>query len=314
MIRYLRHNQIDFVKWDACIDGAINGIFYGYSWYLDMCARSWDALVEDDYQAVMPLPFRQKWGVRYLFQPFFVQQLGVFSRSSLSGGVTRRFLDAIPSSFRYLDYQMNTYNVLPSDHPFVAGRGITYELDLIAPYEQLRAKYSSNTKRNLKKSEKRGVFQTPHGRPEEIITAFRQNRGARGIPFKEYDYQILKHLIYAGIHRGMVTLKSAYTSDNNFCAGIVFFKSHKKAVWLFSGSTPEARENGAMAMLVDGFIRENAGKEMVLDFEGSSDPNLARFYQGFGSEECVFLQIRKNRLPLILKPAINTYLYLRKVL
>ena len=112
----------------------------------------------------------------------------------------------------------------------------------------------------------------------------------------------------------MVTLKSAYTADNNFCAGIVFFKSHKKAVWLFSGATPEARENGAMAMLVDSFIRENASKEMVLDFEGSSDPNLARFYQGFGSEECVFLQIRKNRLPLILKPAINTYLYLRKVL
>ncbi len=312
MIRYLKHSEIDFEKWDACMDDAINGIFYGYSWYLDMCARTWDALVEDDYRAVMPLPVRLKGGIRYLFQPFFVQQLGVFSRHGLNAEVTRRFLDAIPASIRYLDYNLNTYNVLPADHPLVDGRLVTYELDLIPSYAHLYAKYSDNTRRNLKKAEKNALFLTPHGRPEDIIHAFRQNRGRWGVPFREEDYRVLKHLIYAGMHKQMVSLKCAYTADNNFCAGIVFYKSHKKAVWLFSGATPEARQNGAMAMLVDDFIREHAGKEMVLDFEGSSDPNLARFYRGFGSEECVFLRIRKNRLPILLKPAINAYFYLRK--
>ncbi len=312
MIRHLKHSEIDFEKWDDCIEKAVNGIFYGYSWYLDMCAGSWDALVEDDYVAVMPLPNREKAGVKYVYQPFFVQQLGVFGTRSVTQEVTARFLAAIPKRFRYIDYSMNIYNRLPETHGFRLENRITHELDLISSYDQLRSNYSKNTKRNIKKAEKNGVFVTSHGRPEEIISAFRRNRGSRGVPFRDRDYNVLKHLIYAGLHKRMVTLKCAYTSNNEFCAGIVFCRSHNKSVWLFSGATDEARENGAMSLLVDDYVREHAGSELVLDFEGSMDKNLARFYRGFGSKECVFLRIRKNRVPLLFKPFVNAYLYLRK--
>ncbi|MFO7873963.1 MAG: GNAT family N-acetyltransferase [Bacteroidales bacterium] len=312
MIQYIKHDSIDIEKWDACIDKAMNGLFYAYGWYLDMTAETWDALVEDDYKAVMPLPYRRKAGISYLFQPFFIQQLGVFSTTSLTPEVTSRFLNAIPDHFRFGEMNLNTYNQLSAENPVVSGKGVTHELDLIAPYEQLRRSYSENTRRNIKKATRKGVFITSYGRPEEMISAFRRNRGRRGVPFSEKDYHVLKHLIYAGIHRGLVSIKFAYSETNNFCAGIVFYKSHQKAVWLFSGATPEARENGAMSMLVDEFIRDNAGQPIVLDFEGSKDPNLARFYRGFGSEECVFLQIKINRLPLLLKPLVNGYLAIRK--
>ncbi len=314
MIRFLKHSEIDFDKWDGCITQAINGIFYGYSWYLDMCARSWDALVEDDYRAVMPLPYRKKAGIKYIFQPFFIQQLGVFSTYSLTEDISARFLKAIPPGFRFGEFNMNTYNTLPGTHPMVSGKGITYELDLIAPYDQLAGKYSNNTRRNIKKAAGSGVFITSHGRPEEIIHTFRRHRGATNVPFKEKDYLVLKHLIYAGIHRRMVSLKCAYSATNDFCAGVVFFKSHNKSVWLFSGATEEARKNNAMSLLVDDYIREHAGKNLTLDFEGSSDANLARFYRGFGSEECVFLHIRFNRLPLLVNPLLNAYLCVRKYL
>ncbi len=314
MIRYLRHDQVDADRWDDCIREAVNGIFYAYSWYLDMCAGTWDALVEDDYRTVMPLPYREKAGIKYLFQPYFVQQLGVFSRQSLGIETTRRFLDAIPSGFRFAEFSLNTFNKLEAEHPYIAGKGITYELDLISPYGQIRQNYSSNLRRKLKKGDEKGVFITPHGRPEEIIRAFRNNRGRRGVPYGEKDYQLLKHLVYSGMHRGMVSIRCAYTETNDFCAGIIFFTSHKKSVLLFSGSTPEAYATNAMSLLIDHYIREQAGKELVLDFEGSSDPNLARFYRSFGSEECVFLHIQINRLPFILKMAAGIYLYVRKYL
>ncbi len=312
MIRYLTHDQIDFEKWDDCIDRAVNGIFYAYSWYLDMTATPWDALVEDDYRAVMPLPRRKKFGIHYVYQPFFIQQLGVFSTYSLSGEVTLRFVKAIPDHFRFIDYQLNTYNQLQESENFHLGKRITYELDMISPYEVLKKQYSKNTLRNIKKAVKKGVFITPHGKPEEIINVFRKNRGRKIDAFSYQDYNVLKHLTYAGLHRGMVSIRSAYSQENNFCAGIIFFRSHKKAVFLFSGATPQARENGAMALLVDDFIREHAESELILDFEGSSIPNLARFYRGFGSKECVFLQMKINRLPGIIKPMVNVYQNLRK--
>ncbi|MDR4988781.1 MAG: GNAT family N-acetyltransferase [Bacteroidales bacterium] len=314
MIRYIPHSEIDFERWDQCIDKAVNGIFYAWSWYLDMCTESWDALVEDDYRAVMPLPVRKKMGIRYIYQPFFIQQLGVFSTYSLSENVTERFLAAIPHEFRYADFNMNTYNRLPEGHPAISGQGITHELDLIASYEELKKKYRENTRRNIRKAHKNKVFVTSHARPEDIIDAFRNNSKKFNIPFGEKDYVVLKHLIYAGMHKGMVSLKAAYSENNNFCAGIVFFHSHGKYVWLFSGATEEARKNGAMSLLVDAFLQEQAGREAVLDFEGSTNPDLARFYRGFGSEECVFLQIKFNRMPAVIRPFINLGLSLKAFL
>jgi hypothetical protein len=58
---------------------SFNGIVYAYSWYLDIVSPGWDALVKDDYKSVMPLTWRKKYGIKYLYQPFFTQQLGVFS-------------------------------------------------------------------------------------------------------------------------------------------------------------------------------------------------------------------------------------------
>ena len=36
-----------------------------------MTGGKWDALVLDDYAAVMPLTWRRKYGTRYLYQPAF---------------------------------------------------------------------------------------------------------------------------------------------------------------------------------------------------------------------------------------------------
>lgn len=305
MIRYLKHDQIDQDKWDACINASPNGLLYAFSWYLNMTAPGWHALVEGDYRSVMPLPRRRKWGIAYAYQPFFVQQLGIFSTLSLSEETTRSFVNAIPPEYRWVHLNLNTYNPLQPKEGEQLVKRINCELDLISPYEQLRKAYSNNTRRNLRKAENSGLFITHHGQPEVIIDAFRQNRGKQFRKFTDQDYLLLRHLVYSGIHRGLVNLRCAYTRENNFCAGIIFFKSRNKQIFLFSGATAEARQNAAMHLLVDDFIRQHAAQDLVLDFEGSSDANLARFYLGFGSKECVFLQIKINRLPGILKPMMN---------
>ncbi len=41
-------------------------------------AKQWDALVWNDYEAVMPLTWNRKYGIAYLYQPFLTAQLGVF--------------------------------------------------------------------------------------------------------------------------------------------------------------------------------------------------------------------------------------------
>ncbi len=80
-IQYLTNKQIDKQKWNTCIDNADNGLVYVYSFYLDHMAKYWDALVLNDYEAVMPLTWNKKYAVHYLFQPFLTAQLGLFGKN-----------------------------------------------------------------------------------------------------------------------------------------------------------------------------------------------------------------------------------------
>ncbi len=312
MIVFKNHVHIDFDKWDHCIDNALNGMIYPYSFYLNQVSPSWDALVYGDYEAVMPLPGKTKYGIRYILQPPFVQQLGVFSSFPVDQQLMNAFLSAIPNDFRYIILNLNTFNPTTYNIKGATHRRKTYELDLIAPYEEIIKGYSSQTRKNIKKAQKEKVFVTPNADPLPVIETFRNNKGKQLASFTTSHYETLKHLIYSGIHRGDTKVYSAYNEQNTFCAGIIFFTSHKKTILVFSGSTAEARKNGAMSAIIDSFIRENTGKNITLDFEGSMEKNLARFYSGFGSKECVFLQIEINHFPLLLKPFAKWYFMAKK--
>ncbi len=90
-ISYLRHENIDKKKWDNCIAHANNSLIYAYSYYLDAMSENWNALVMNDYEAVMPLTWAKKFGFRYLRQPVFTQQLGIFGNISFEKNITELF-------------------------------------------------------------------------------------------------------------------------------------------------------------------------------------------------------------------------------
>jgi hypothetical protein len=110
LINYIKHTDIDKNKWNRCISAANNSIIYAYAWYLDIVSPNWDALVLNDYEAVMPLTHRKKYFLSYLFQPFFTQQLGVFSKKESQALLVQEFLNAIPTKFKLIDINLNEDN------------------------------------------------------------------------------------------------------------------------------------------------------------------------------------------------------------
>ncbi|MFP4289309.1 MAG: GNAT family N-acetyltransferase [Bacteroidales bacterium] len=308
MIEFYENEKIDLEKWDECIERSINGIIYPYSYYLNQVSPGWCALILNDYEAVMPLPVKKKWGVNYIMQPVFVQQLGVFSPDTVHEEQLHEFIAAIPSKYKFINLNLNTYNQFKSNTSKISvSRRRTYELDLISPYEKLFANYSTNAKRNLKKAEKAKVFVTRNSEPQNIIDLFRQNKGKDFKMLNNQIYEMLRHLAYSSIHRGNAIAYAAFSSNNTLCAGVIFFHSHKKSVLIFSGNNEEAKKNGAMTAIIDHYIRDYAGQNITLDFEGSNNESLARFYSSFGSKECVYLQLRINKFPVIIQTLVNFY-------
>ena len=304
MIKYLTNSEINKEHWDNCIKNAVNGIVYANSWYLDIVADGWSALVENDYERVFPLVSGHKWRIHYLYQPVFTQQLGVFSQSILSEEVVSKFLDAIPPQFKFAEINLNSYNKLPSGK-YRSIDWINHELDLINAYEKTFKGFSTNLKRKIKKAEKSDLSVVSNVKPEEIIRIFQENKGKELKNLEEVDYQKLRRLAYMGVYKGQVQNYGVYSPKNELCAGAIFVRSKHKIIFLFSGLTPEGRELNAMALLISSFIKDHSQHHITLDFEGSNDPQLARFYKSFGAITSTYPHLEINNLPFITKLAVR---------
>mgnify|MGYP001465042662 CR=1 FL=1 len=296
-IRYLTHDQVDKSKWDHCIHTAANGLIYATSFYLDHMATHWDALVLNDYEAVMPLTWNRKYGIKYLFQPFLTAQLGVFG-NQLTSTLTGAFIKAIPTSFRYIDISLNSGNHLPPK----TGRTIlrkNYLLDLSKPYEELTTGYNENTRRNVKKAAQARCRIEKGFEVERVIQLAIQQMRSYGRESKENTDRFSKLYHSLSVNRMAVTY--GVIRENELLASCVFFFSHNRAYYILVGNHPNGKSTGASHALIDAFIKDHAGETIVLDFEGSDIPSLASFYGGFGAEPETYPALKINRLPFYLK-------------
>ena len=291
MISYLAHEHIDKTLWDECIAHALNGNVYAWSWYLDIVHPKWKALVEvkdDKYLTVMPITNKKKYGISYLCQPFFTQQLGVFSTQILTQEHVVEFLNAIPSKYRLVEIRLNEGNPLGQDQ-----KGVHFHrnhlLDLNRDYHTLFSQYHENTKRNLKKSLKYNLEVVKGVSLDPIIKLFRANRGASVTHWGDEEYARLARLTEQAVTSSYAFIYYVKKSDNKeIICGALFLFSHQRITFLFSGNSSQGMENQAMTFLIDHVIREYAGQPFIFDFEGSDDENLARFYQGFGSNPVTY--------------------------
>ena len=80
---------------------------------------------------------------------------------------------------------------------------------------------------------------------------------------------------------------------------------------MFSGSDDTAKETAAMTFLIDSVIKEFSPSQLVLDFEGSNDPDLARFYKGFGAKEIEYNSLEINRFTFPLKQLYTLYKHIK---
>ncbi len=103
MIVYLKNDEIDREQWDNCIKLSPGAKPYSFSWYLDIMAPGWEAMIDDDYDSVFPIPCSRKYGIQYIATPNFLQQLGAFSPDKLQQKAINEFIEYIPDFFRLID-------------------------------------------------------------------------------------------------------------------------------------------------------------------------------------------------------------------
>lgn len=300
-IQYIKRTELDTIKWDDCIKKAENGLVYGYAWWLDVMADNWDALVLNDYEAVMPLTWRKKYGFFYLYQPAFTANLGMFYKREAGINIAA-FLKVIPSHFRLWDISLNEMNRLNTDD--YKGIQIVSRKNMLVSNQQTLTKpatsYARLAKRKLKLAAQNSIVVDRNGDVESAIAFYKQEYQHQHLSITQKDYD---NLIKACTSAFMKGHSKCYVSkrDNKILGAYIILKDERYFYSLIGGSTKDGKELGAFYMLTDAAIQDAAGEKCSFRFEGSDISGIAFFNSQFGPREIAYTHLKLNRLPRVIK-------------
>jgi hypothetical protein len=289
-------NEIDIHKWDYCIQNAPNGLIYAQSFYLDSMAGNWSGLVLNDYEAVMPLTWKRKFGISYLYQPVFTAQLGVFSKKLPDHQMMEKFIGHAELHFRFCEIHLNFAN--PAIEKSMKAN---YILDLGKPYSETQKGYKKRLMENLQEAESNHLVYQSTEDYSTVVRLFKNQYGKRFSHVKSSDYQHFEILCRELLNRKMIFGREIKNKSGDLLSASIFFRDEYRIYNIMSVTLQKGRDQRAHFHLLDQLIMEFSAKDIVLDFEGSDIPGIAEFYRKFGSVYQPYPFLKFNHLPFLLR-------------
>lgn len=300
-IQFLQHHQIDKKKYDECITAATNGPLYAKSFYLDNMSPGWSAVIDKNYNWVMPLPWRKKLGCKYLYQPAFTQQLGLFYRTD-SVVPWANIVEVIRKKYSFWEVNFNYYTKLPVNHSnFIINPATNFVISLNTSHRNLYANYHKDVLKNLKRSEKFRLVYRPSKDYSNSIKVYIDHYGERMKHVTKRDYENFRSICAIANETKVLICRDAVNQRNELMATILLLADDKRLYNLMNTTTEEGRKVEANYFLLDSVFREFGGQQLTFDFEGSDLPGVKKFYENFGAVNEPYFMVRYNNLPWPLK-------------
>jgi hypothetical protein len=293
-IQYVDHHQIDPTKWDSAILRSPHPLVYGLFEYLNaVCELQWDALIYKDYEAVFPLPFKKKFGIKYLIQPVFCQQLGAFgSNGNVS---TNDFLSAIPKRFFRVRLQLNPYfdqtneveSIQTKPAGIIASSGkLTTKTNMTIQLSQ-PLDYNKDCKKNLHRLTELPIeYKINAISIREAIDTYRKAWGKQNPEIGDEHYQLFAN---ACSEKLSFTVTAHHQTEGTLLGAAIFLitpENTKRSLhYVCAGPTETGKSIGVMHGIIDFILNRYKGENMLFDFEGSSIASVASFYKKFGATE-----------------------------
>jgi hypothetical protein len=289
MIKYIKRENLDVEKYNDCIEKSINTRIYAYSFYLDIVSSSWDVLVLNDYEYVMPITWNSKYFIKYISVPTWTQQLGIFSSKKISKELAENFIKAIPKKYFKTSINFNSGN----ENLSFSNEMTNYILPLNKAYKELFKKYKY-VRRRVKlqfDSSKFSIFSTD--KTTELIQLFIEQKQEE-VLIRNIDYIRLENLVDFLRPLKKVDIIVAKTPNGELLGGAIFLNDDNRITYLFSSVSQSGREEQVMTFIIDSVIEKYANSNLTLDFEGSMIPGIAFFFKSFGTIKETYFNYQKS--------------------
>ena len=286
--------EIDPDKWNNCVAKNFNGLIYAQYQYLNHLCNNWSAVIVGDYEAIMPLPWNTKCSIKYFQAIPFIQQLGLIG--SIENQLFPKIWKLIHEFASYGDLFLNFNNQAFASYGRASAK-INFVLNLNQGYGQIEKGYKKDIRNNLEKAKK--YNQTYH-HATNIDIALEQYQLHYAKRLKKVSnsyYQKLSLLLHHYQSNNQCLIREMRDPITKGQLSIALLLRDEKRIYLLINViTQKGRKLSSNHELIDQIIKEFAGIDLLLDFEGSQIPGVRDFYEHFNPQIQPYFQVHHNQL------------------
>ncbi|MEY4926534.1 MAG: hypothetical protein RI894_970, partial [Bacteroidota bacterium] len=183
--------------------------------------------------------------------------------------------------FVYLHFSFDTAIFYKENH-FKQSVRVNYTLNLKNSYQNIAQKYNAGMRYSMRK-----VAKHPFEIRENIgfsawENLFLECQAPKFTHFPKDFMKQAKKVIEAAIYLKKGCLYGVYLPSGELLAAAFYLLDERRITYLFSAASDNGRKLRAMHFLMDKQIQGYCEHAQLLDFEGSSIPSIAEFYESFG--------------------------------
>ncbi len=270
-MKFIESTHIDKKVWsELTTNHSIH--FFSETNYLDAVAENWGAYVKGNYEAVLVIPYRVKFGVKWAYLPLF------YRSSEWIGNWTEKEKKEIKSrllkDFKGGNIAFEESNVDATD----------FFYQVIHPNQEYRINYNKLAVRMLKKAENSELKQTNELHLDVFVKLIAKELKAKVGVWDEEGMAVFKNLVNNYAKDDKLKFYGVIL-HGELVGGIVTLVSNNRILYLKGTATIEAKKMGAVYMVMDAAINDAMQKKCTFDFGGSRVDGVARFNYNLGGTD-----------------------------
>ena len=291
MIKRLKYEEVDWQKYQNCLEKSEQHIFFAEKKYLDLLLhQNWEILVDNDYEAVMPIPLAKKWGFNFVVMPLQTQQLGVFSEKD-TPELNESFLKFFQHNYKVFYYAFNAKNEFKT----LLKTRKNYKL-FAEDYESIKKKYSIHRRRNvritdvlqdkIKFTEAENLNNSESFFTENVI-------GFTNSSLKKRAFENMKNFL----SQNLLKVYELYF-DGELASQAYLIESEKEDFLVNFINDKKFSKYNLSSIILDQIFRKNIEKK-DFNFHGSNISEIAEFYRRFGATEENYAFVENSKIQLL---------------
>ena len=291
MIKRLKYEEVDWQKYQNCLEQSEQYIFFAEKKYLDLLLhQNWEILVDNDYEAVMPIPLAKKWGFTFVVMPLQTQQLGVFSEKD-TPELNESFLAFFQQNYKVFYYAFNAKNEFKT----LLKTRKNYKL-FAEDYENIKKKYSIHRRRNVRITD---VLQdkiefTEAENLNHSESFFIENViGFPNFSLKKRAFENMKNFL----SQNLLKVYELYF-DGKLASQAYLIESEKEDFLVNFINDKKFSKYNLSSIILDQIFRKNIEKK-DFNFHGSNISEIAEFYRRFGATEENYAFVENSKIQLL---------------